>query len=153
MIGFRFPAFGWGASFWAFLATRISQHWAFLADGRQGFFNSSVFVQPCRGKKFSCNGFCFILQRYFFCAGIKGIMGFVVFWFFRLNIIFSSGGIFLFFVVFVGGDLCILCITLVSGLFILGVWVPGGFIGGPGHIFLCGTPLCGVPGRYNLFEC
>ena len=19
--------------------------------------------------------------------------------------------------------------------------------------FLCGTPLCGVPGRYNLFEC
>jgi hypothetical protein len=37
--------------------------------------------------------------------------------------------------VFIGGDLCILCITLVSGLFILGVWVPGGFIGGPGHIF------------------
>ena len=57
----------------------------------------------------------------FFCAGIKGIMGFVVFLFFRLNIIFSSGGIFMFSVVFIGGDLCILCITLVSGLFILGV--------------------------------
>jgi hypothetical protein len=47
-----------------------------------------------------------------------------------------------------------LFITLVSGLFILGVWVPGGFSGGPGHIFfLHGAPLCGVSVRYNLFKC
>jgi len=32
-------------------------------------------------------------------------------------------------------------------------WVPGGFPGGPGHIFLPrGAPLCGVSVRYNLFE-
>ncbi len=31
-------------------------------------------------------------------------------------------------------------------------WVRGNFPGGPGHIFsVCVTPLCGVPGRYNLF--
>ncbi len=30
-------------------------------------------------------------------------------------------------------------------------WVRGNFSGGPGHIFsVCVTPLCGVPGRYNL---
>ncbi len=29
-----------------------------------------------------------------------------------------------------------------------------GFSGGPGHIFfLCGAPLCGMSGWYNLFEC
>jgi hypothetical protein len=62
MIGFRFPAFGWEASSWAFLVTRVSQHCAFLTEGHQGFFNSSLFVQPCRGKKFFCNGlFCIIM--------------------------------------------------------------------------------------------
>jgi hypothetical protein len=30
----------------------------------------------------------------------------------------------------------------------------GVFSGGPGHIFFPrGAPLCGVSGRYNLFEC
>ncbi len=38
-------------------------------------------------------------------------------------------------------------------LFILSVLVSGSFSGGPGHIFLCGAPLCRVSGRYNLFDC
>ncbi len=37
---------------------------------------------------------------------------------------------------------CILSFTLVSGLFILGVWVSGGFSGGPGHIFFCVELRC-----------
>ncbi len=42
--------------------------------------------------------------------------------------------------------MCILSITLVSGLFILGVWVSGGFSGGPGHIFFSagGSAVWGV---------
>jgi hypothetical protein len=48
---------------------------------------------------------------------------FAVLWhFFSFGYCLFSGGIFLFSVVFVGGDfVCILSITLVSGLFILGV--------------------------------
>ena len=38
-------------------------------------------------------------------------------------------------------------------LFILGLDC-GNFSGGPGRIFLlCEAPLCGVSGRYDLFEC
>ncbi len=40
----------------------------------------------------------------------------------------------------------LLCLLLVC-------WVRENFSGRPGHIFLCGTPLCGVSGRYNLFGC
>jgi hypothetical protein len=33
-------------------------------------------------------------------------------------------------------------------------WIRGNFSGGPGRIFLlCEAPLCGVSGRYDLFEC
>jgi hypothetical protein len=47
-----------------------------------------------------------------------------------------------------------LFITLVSCSVYFGGRIPGNFSGGPGHIFLlCGGPLCGVSGRYNLFEC
>ncbi len=47
-----------------------------------------------------------------------------------------------------------LFITLVSCSVYFGCWIPGNFSGGPGHIFhLCGAPLCGVSGRYTLFEC
>ena len=43
--------------------------------------------------------------------------------------------------------------TLVSGSVYFGRVNPGGFSGGPGHVFfLCGAPLCGMSVRYNLFE-
>ncbi len=33
-------------------------------------------------------------------------------------------------------------------------WICGNFSGGLGRIFcLCEAPLCGVSGRYDLFEC
>jgi hypothetical protein len=47
------------------LVTRVSQHCAFLKEGRQGFFNSSLFVQPCRGKRFSCNGLFYIIMGFY----------------------------------------------------------------------------------------
>ena len=52
MIGFRFPAFGRGASSWAFLVVRFSQCFAFLREGLQVFLQFSLFVliQPCLGK-------------------------------------------------------------------------------------------------------
>ncbi len=43
MIGFRFPGFGWGASFWAFLVTMISQHFASLQEGPQYFLQFFAF--------------------------------------------------------------------------------------------------------------
>ena len=60
---------------------------------------------------------------------------------------------FFFFVVFVGGVLCLFYfMTLVSGSVYFGRVNPGGFSGGPGHVFfLCGAPLCGMSVRYNLF--
>jgi hypothetical protein len=50
----------------------------------------------------------------------------------------SSGGIFFFFFLFVGGVSCVFIHLLHSSLvlFILGVLGPRGFSGGPGHIFL-----------------
>jgi hypothetical protein len=45
-------------------------------------------------------------------------------------------------------------LTLVSCSVYFWGWIRGNFSGGPGHIFrLCGVLLCGVSGRYNLFEC
>ncbi len=38
-MGFRFPAFGWGASSWAFLVRWVSQPCAFLREGRQNSVN------------------------------------------------------------------------------------------------------------------
>jgi hypothetical protein len=80
-------------------------------------------------------------------------MGFVVFWFFPLNIISFSGGISLFSVVFLGSIFVYLCIHLsLVCLFwaceFLEVSLAGWVI-----FSMCGTPLCGVTGRYNLFEC
>ncbi len=47
-----------------------------------------------------------------------------------------------------------LFITLVSLFVYFGRVSLWSFSGGPGHIFfLRGAPLCGVSGRYNLFEC
>jgi hypothetical protein len=44
-------------------------------------------------------------------------------------------------------------ITLVSCLFYFGcAGSVGIFLAGRVIYFLCGTPLCGVPGRYNLFD-
>jgi hypothetical protein len=68
----------------------------------------------------------------------------------------SSGGIFSF-VASVGGVLCVYLFIYYTRLWFCLFWlcwVSGGFSGGPGHIFfLRGAPLCGVSGRYNLFEC
>ncbi len=73
-----------------------------------------------------------------------------------MNIVFFRGeGSFSFVLLIFVIDVCLsiyytrflLCLLLVC-------WVRGNFSGGLGHIyFLCGTPLRGVPGRYNLFEC
>jgi hypothetical protein len=80
-------------------------------------------------------------------------MDFVVFLIFRLNIIFSSGGIFMLSVVFIGG-------VFVYSMYYTCLWfVYFGRVSSwrfhwrVGSYFLCGTPLCEVPGRYNLFEC
>ncbi len=75
--------------------------------------------------------------------------------FFSLTVVFLLVG-FSFFLLFVGGVLCVFIHLLRSSfvLFILGVLGPRGFSGGPGHIFLMrGVPLCGVSVRYYLFEC
>jgi hypothetical protein len=72
------------------------------------------------------------------------------------NIAFFLVGFSLFSVVFVGGALCVYpFITLVYIFCLFWVcWVSGSFSGGPGQIFLlCVAPLCGVSGRYSLFEC
>ncbi len=80
---------GEGLLFWAFLVIRVSQHCAFLREGRQGFFNSSLFDQPCLGKIiffFVLKGL-FISWRYaFFYVGMKWISIFnfilaVLWWF------------------------------------------------------------------------
>ena len=136
MIGFRFPAFGWGASFWAFLVTRISQHWAFLTEGCQGFFNSSVFVQPCRGKNF----FLVILCHngvYTSVLGIKGTWDFLVLWIFLFNIVILPVGVLLslFFGTFVSGVCLSIYYTCLMLSLLLVCWVRENFSGGPGHIF------------------
>ncbi len=136
MIGFRFPAFGWGASFWAFLVTRISQHWAFLTEGRQGFFNSSLFVQW--GKKF------FITFR----SNYNGIYSSVlvlgepwISWYFSIFILwilffFWWGFCFLlFFVNFVSGVCLSVYYACLMLCLLLVCWVRENFSGGLGHLF------------------
>ncbi len=59
-------------------------------------------------------------------------------------------------VAFAGGVLCVFYLYYTRLWFCLfwACWVSGSFSGGLGHnFFLCGAPLCGVSGRYNLFEC
>jgi hypothetical protein len=71
---------------------------------------------------------------------------------FSLNIVFLLVWIFLpFFVIFVGG----VCLSLYYTCFLSVCFGCAGSVGislaGWVIYFLCGTPLCGVPGRYNLF--
>ncbi len=76
MMGFRFPAYGRGASSWAFLVRWVSQQCAFWKEGRQGFFSSSLFVQSCRGK-FLLSHKC--LVQFLFSSGIIGLLDFPIF--------------------------------------------------------------------------
>ncbi len=90
-------------------------------------------------------------------SGIIRLLGFLIFFgYYREYCFFCGEGSFfyLFSVNFVS-DVCLsiyytcflLCLLLVC-------WVRENFSGGLGHIFsACVTSLCGVPGRYNLFEC
>ncbi len=72
-----------------------------------------------------------------------------------MNIVFSCGeGFFLLFSVTFVSDVCLsiyytcflLCLLLVC-------WSVRISVAGWVIYFLCGTPMCGVPGRYSLFKC
>jgi hypothetical protein len=142
----------------------FSQHFASLKEGRQGFFNSSLFVlrQPCLGKIIFSSCTFFVLYLGHVCT-LMSILSehwifitFAVLWhFFSFGYCLFSGGIFLFSVVFVGGDLCVfylLHLSLVC-LFWACEFLEVSLAGRVIFSFLRGAPLCGVSGRYYLFEC
>ncbi len=97
--------------------------------------------------------FCFILQwNLFFCVGIQGALDFSIFSILNFEYWLSSGGSLLFFVIHCFCKRCVyLFITLVPCFVCFGcagsvrISLAGRVI-----YFLCGTPLCGVPGLYDL---
>ena len=98
--------------------------------------------------------FCKCLVQFLVSSGIIRLLDFLIFFGYYLNIVFLVMKVlFLLFSVTFVSDVC-LSIYYTCFLFclLLVCWVRENFSGGLGHIFLCGTPLCGVPGRYNSFR-
>jgi hypothetical protein len=94
----------------------------------------------------------FIIRRYFFCVVNKRPLDFLIFGYF-LRILSFSGGVFVYFrssLIFVSGVYVFVYCTC-SGYFSCAGFVRIS-LAGRVICFLCVTPLCGVSGRYNLFE-
>jgi hypothetical protein len=110
----------------------------FLKGRSSRFFTSTLFVQSCRGKKFSCISRVFGLGLFSF--GFIGLLDFLVYLVITVNAVFLVVKIFLFFsfvpCYFVSG--CVLRVVILSPVCLFRVcWVRGNFLAGRVIYFLC----------------
>jgi hypothetical protein len=122
----------------------FSQHFASLKEGRQGFFNSSLFVlrQPCLGKIifFFFKEFVYILAVCVLLCWYEMDIGFLF---------YSCCVMVVFFLIYFLVRFLLICrctfrrclvcicpfITLICCSVYFWGWIRGNFSGGPGHMF------------------
>ncbi len=90
MMGFRFPAFGWRASSWAFLVGWVSQLCAFLQEGRQNSFNFSLSSDHV---EVNILLICKCLVHFPFSSGFIRLLDFLILFGYYWSCVFSLVGI------------------------------------------------------------